>query len=119
MAVQSRAVPHRVRRSRLSLAIAGVLAATVGYVASADARIVKFEVTIQGVADVRRLFVRRRRPVRKARRHGLLASSIPNDPKNAVIVDLQLAPRNAKGMVEYSHTFYILKPIDLSKGAHA
>jgi len=42
----------------------------------------------------------------------------PNDPKNRVIVDLQLAPRNARGKVEYSFDFYILKPIDLSKGNH-
>src|SRR5438132_4344697 len=42
----------------------------------------------------------------------------PNDPKNAVIVDLQLAPKNARGKVEYSFDFYILKPIDLSKGNH-
>src|SRR5262249_34694141 len=42
----------------------------------------------------------------------------PNDPKNKVIVDLQLAPRNARGKVEYSFDFYILKPIDLSKGNH-
>jgi hypothetical protein len=42
----------------------------------------------------------------------------PNDPKNAAIVDLQLAPRNAAGKVEYSFDFYILKPIDLTKGNH-
>ncbi len=42
----------------------------------------------------------------------------PKDPKNAVIVDLQLAPRNAAGKVEYSFDFYILKPIDLAKGNH-
>src|SRR5580765_7868747 len=42
----------------------------------------------------------------------------PKDPKNAVIVDLQLAPKNANGKVEYSFDFYILKPIDLSKGNH-
>src|ERR1700682_3790606 len=42
----------------------------------------------------------------------------PNDPKNAIIVDLQLAPRNAGGKVEYSFDFYILKPIDLTKGNH-
>ena len=42
----------------------------------------------------------------------------PTDPKNAVIVDLQLAPRNARGYVEYSFDFYILKPIDLTKGNH-
>ncbi len=42
----------------------------------------------------------------------------PNDPKNKVIVDLQLAPRNAAGKVEYSFDFYILKPMDLAKGNH-
>jgi hypothetical protein len=42
----------------------------------------------------------------------------PLDPKNAVIVDIALAPRNSRGNVEYSFDFYILKPIDLKKGAH-
>src|SRR6516164_7490312 len=42
----------------------------------------------------------------------------PNDPRNAVIVDIQLAPRNANGKVEYAVDFYILKPTDLSKGNH-
>ena len=42
----------------------------------------------------------------------------PNDPKNAGIVDIKLAPRNARGRVEYAVDFYILKPVDLSKGNH-
>ncbi len=42
----------------------------------------------------------------------------PTDPKNAVIVDLQRAPRNSRGKVEYAFDFYILKPIDLGKGNH-
>src|SRR5215510_7190828 len=42
----------------------------------------------------------------------------PNDPKNSGIVDIKLAPRNARGRVEYAVDFYILKPIDLSKGIH-
>ena len=42
----------------------------------------------------------------------------PADPRNAVIVDIGLAPTNARGNVEYSFNFYILKPIDLAKGAH-
>src|SRR5262245_44234396 len=40
----------------------------------------------------------------------------PSDPRNALIVDLARAPRNARGMVEYSMDIYILKPIDLKKG---
>jgi Alpha/beta hydrolase domain len=40
----------------------------------------------------------------------------PRDPLNAVIQDLQLAPRNARGMVEYSMGISVLKPVDLTKG---
>jgi len=42
----------------------------------------------------------------------------PGDRHNNVIVDISLAPRNAKGKVEYSFDFYILKPADLTKGNH-
>ncbi|TMJ33705.1 MAG: hypothetical protein E6G96_04155, partial [Alphaproteobacteria bacterium] len=40
----------------------------------------------------------------------------PSHPLNAGIVDLANAPRNANGRVGYSADFYILKPVDLSKG---
>jgi hypothetical protein len=42
----------------------------------------------------------------------------PNDPQNAIIVDVEHAPRNARGHVEYAFDFYILKPINLQNGAH-
>lgn len=42
----------------------------------------------------------------------------PNIPQNAEITDLKLAPRNSRGMVEYSMDIYILKPIDLKSGNH-
>jgi hypothetical protein len=41
----------------------------------------------------------------------------PNDPRNATIADLALAPRNGAGMVEYSMDVYLLKPIDLAHGS--
>lgn len=41
----------------------------------------------------------------------------PQDPKNAVIQDLALAPVNARGMVEYSTDFVMLKPKDMSKAS--
>ena len=41
----------------------------------------------------------------------------PHDRQNRVIVDIEFAPKNARGNVEYAFNFYILKPIDLSKGA--
>ncbi|HYL36651.1 MAG TPA: alpha/beta hydrolase domain-containing protein [Bryobacteraceae bacterium] len=40
----------------------------------------------------------------------------PNDPRNAVITDIGLAPLNANGMVEYSMDIYLLVPVDRSKG---
>jgi hypothetical protein len=40
----------------------------------------------------------------------------PNDPRNAIITDIEFAPKNARGMVEYSMDVLILKPIDLSRG---
>ncbi|HLQ67910.1 MAG TPA: alpha/beta hydrolase domain-containing protein [Gemmatimonadales bacterium] len=36
----------------------------------------------------------------------------PNDPLNEVITDIKLAPRNARGMVEYNMDFWINKPVD-------
>src|SRR5215475_3063241 len=35
----------------------------------------------------------------------------PNDPHNAIIQDIALAPRNARGMVEYTASFQLVKPI--------
>lgn len=40
----------------------------------------------------------------------------PRLPQNALITDIQLAPRNARGMVEYAMDIYILQP--LGKGNH-
>ena len=42
----------------------------------------------------------------------------PKDPLNAIITDIERAPRNARGLVEYSMDISILKPIDMSRGNH-
>lgn len=42
----------------------------------------------------------------------------PQDPQNAIIQDLDLAPRNRDGKVEYSMDISILKPIDPARGNH-
>lgn len=116
---RSRSAPAFPRRKLVSLGIAAAFAATTSLLTPSpvDARIVKFEVTSKesptfggysfaGVGQYEKLI-------------GMAYGEIdPNDPRNAVIVDIKLAPRNAAGKVEYSNTFYILKPIDLSKGAH-
>jgi hypothetical protein len=40
----------------------------------------------------------------------------PEHPSNDRIVDLQLAPRNARGKVEFWSDFFLLKPVDASRG---
>src|SRR6478609_11176995 len=107
------AANRRFRLAPLALAVAGAL----GCVGTAEARITKIDITTQesptfggfswpGVGQYEKIA-------------GKAFGEInPSDPKNAVIVDLALAPRNANGNVEYAFDFYILKPIDLSKGAH-
>lgn len=41
----------------------------------------------------------------------------PNSKHNALINDIKLAPRNASGMVEYSATFAIAKPLDVNRSS--
>ncbi len=40
----------------------------------------------------------------------------PSLPQNGMVVDLALAPRDARGEVEFSADFYLLKPVDPSRG---
>ena len=41
----------------------------------------------------------------------------PADPHNGIIQDLDLAPRNARGRVEYVATFALAKPVDLASAS--
>jgi len=41
----------------------------------------------------------------------------PQDPLNAVITDINLAQRNANGMVTYTATFTLRKPVNMSKAS--
>ena len=41
----------------------------------------------------------------------------PNDAHNRIITDLQLAPRNRNGRIEYVASFFLVKPIDMSKSS--
>jgi hypothetical protein len=107
------------QRHLLRTAVVAAIAAagTLAVATSADARVTRIEVTgtesptfggysWPGVGQYEKI-------VGKA-----FAEVDPADRRNSVITDLALAPRNAAGKVEYSFDFYILKPIDLSKGAH-
>jgi hypothetical protein len=40
----------------------------------------------------------------------------PTDRRNALITDINLAPKNANGLVEYSMDVHIFKPTDMAKG---
>ena len=42
----------------------------------------------------------------------------PTDPRNAIIQDIELAPLDSNGLVEYSTKFQVLMPVDESKGNH-
>jgi hypothetical protein len=98
-------------RTLLALAVAGAFAAPV-----AQARITKVTITARGDA-----FGGYSWPgVGKYERIvGIAEGEVdPHDRRNSVIVDLDLAPTNERGNVGYKFNFYILKPLDLSKGAH-
>ena len=41
----------------------------------------------------------------------------PMDAHNALITDITVAPRNANGNVEYIATFFIVKPVDMTKSS--
>jgi len=41
----------------------------------------------------------------------------PNDPQNALITDIALAPRNSNNKVDYIATFFIVKPVDMTKAS--
>ena len=42
----------------------------------------------------------------------------PNISPNNIINDINLAPKNANGKVEYWATFFLVKPIDMTKSSH-
>jgi len=99
------------------LALSFTAAAVLGAPIVADARVVRIEITriesptFQGasfgtVGQYEKLVGR------------AFGEIDPTDPRNALITDIRIAPRNASGMVEYSTDIYILRPIDRSKGNH-
>ncbi len=42
----------------------------------------------------------------------------PHHPLNRIVQDIERAPRNVRGNVEYAMTFSILKPADLARSNH-
>ncbi|MSP93631.1 MAG: hypothetical protein EXR00_00025 [Alphaproteobacteria bacterium] len=94
----------------------GIVAAALA-VGSAEARIVKIEITAKESPTFEGKAFGAAGQYEKltGRAHGELD---PKDPKNAIIVDIQNAPKNARGMVEYDTDITILKPINNANGNH-
>ncbi len=78
-------------------------------------------------AEVVRMEVRERAPFADGHKFGdvgayekivgrLHCEVDPNDPSSARIADIKLAPRNARGRVEFWTDFFLLKPVDSKRG---
>jgi hypothetical protein len=100
---------------RLWLATISIFLATTalfGLVGAAEARITVIDVTTSTSANGANFGAGQYQMI-----NGTVKGEVdPDDPLNAVIVDISLAPRNAHGMVEYSTDFQLLLPTDLKRG---
>jgi hypothetical protein len=104
----------RARSRTVTLIFATLASAFVG-VASASAEVVAVHVTSREVVPPDPL-------IGQAVPYEVLKGTIdlevdPDNPANQLIVDLQLAPRNASGKVEFSTEFQLHKPVDASRGS--
>ena len=109
--------PDSSHRKLLRLGFAGLVATTALVAAStAEARITQIQILTRGVAFGGYSFdgVGQYEYIT-----GIATGEVdPNNPQNAIITDIELAPRNAQGHVVYQHNFYILKPLNMNKGNH-
>ena len=108
---------HCLQRNWRRMGLAGLLASTMLTAApDAQARITQIQILNRGVAFGGYSFDRIGQYEFIT---GIATGEVdPKNPQNAIITDIELAPRNANGKVEYRHNFYILKPVDLNKGNH-
>jgi hypothetical protein len=101
--------PPRVSRAAATLA-ALLLAAS-----PAAAQVTRLEITArEPVANGEPFGAAGAYEILRGRVHGEVD---PADRRNRIIHDLDLAPRNARGRVEYAATFALMKPVDLSKAS--
>jgi hypothetical protein len=90
----------------------------------AEARVTRIEITSREfLADA--VPVETGRPYEKLRtgayeklRGTVFFEVDPADPRNAVVFDLDKAPTNTAGNVEFSADMFILKPVNMKKGNH-
>src|SRR5262245_59562709 len=107
-------VPRLMRSRRIDAAVAAAGALLVGAAAS-EARVTSIMINTRTPAFDGRTFgdVGAYEQLR-----GTVSGELdPHGRRNAVITDIDLAPRNARGKVEYTATFTLLKPLDMSKAS--
>lgn len=84
-------------------------------------------VPVPGYAEITQIVIDRRASIRDAAeplavqyeeiRGRLFGEIDPKSPSNALIQDIDLAPLNARGRVEYISTFTLLRPLESSKNS--
>lgn len=102
---------------RFRARVISVLLVTMVLVSLAQARVVRVEITS-------RTDIQEGKPFGNAGAYERIVGRVyfavaPANLHNRQIVDLDKAPRNAKGEVEFSADLYLLKPKDMAKGNHA
>ena len=90
------------------LSVAIILFAVALAIAPAEARVTKiYNITKQLLAD----------GVNERISGRAFGEIDPADPRHVIIQDIDLAPKNAYGMVEYDASFSMVKPIDMTKAS--
>ena len=101
--------------SSTTVAAIAVLALTVGWTPSAEADITRIVITRVESPTFEGVSFGQVGPYEKLRLRAF-GEVDPADPRNHVIADIDLAPRNTRGMVEYDMDVVILKPVTLTNG---
>ena len=102
---------------RLSARFMTVLLLCTAFIATSQARVVRVEIASRTDID-------NGKPFGAAGAYEKITGRVyfavdPANPHNRQIVDLDKAPRNAQGEVEFSADLYLLKPKDMAKGNQA
>ena len=101
--------------SRTTVAAIALLALTAGWTPLAEADITRIVITRVESPTFEGVSFGQVGPYEKLRLR-VFGEVDPTDPRNHVIADIDLAPRNARGMVEYDMDVVILKPVTLTNG---
>jgi len=97
-------------RTLLALAAGTVLAALLAWQPGADARVTRIIIDATGTLTGQDIPYQ----TLTGRAFGELD---PSDPKNALITDIDLAPKNANGKAEYVASFFIVKPVEMAQAS--